>query len=306
MLRSTSALQAFQKAASSSRAMVRKSLLTLFRSRRLDQTLLASPADAIQAAASIAVHPDLFLSSDQAIRLGSEDRLGFGETLVPKLIRVALDWPSERGIVVGLYGPWGAGKTSLLNMFTEKLVVSPVDRPRARSAIVVRFTPAFYDDYAALVRTFFSTIARELGRGGAKTEQIARHMRVIGGFLAAAKGGVQAFVPGVAPIVEGMSTAFTKTGEASVLLDDGERTLHEAREEAERGLRQMAADGQRVVVLLDDLERLHRPELLNLLRLVRFIADLPNITVVLSMDDVRVRSLLNEGKESGGDYGRNT
>lgn len=103
--------------------------------------------------------------------------------------------------------------------------------------------------------------------------------------------------------MEGVAQALQKSGDAAKLLDEGERTLQDARDAARSGLEQMASDGYRVVVLLDDLERLDRSELLNVLKLVRFVADLPNITVVLSMDDVRARVLIGEGNADP-EYGR--
>ena len=50
----------------------------------------------------------------------------------------------------------------------------------------------------------------------------------------------------------------------------------------------------RVIVLIDDLDRAGPAEIRAMLKVVKLIADLPNISYVLSMDDRRVREVLGE------------
>lgn len=95
------------------------------------------------------------ISSDRAIDNPDDDRFGFGETIVPRLARVAAEWPSEHGVVVGLYGSWGAGKSSVLNLLARRWTDPVQMGAPVPKVILVRFTPMFYDNHAALVQSFF-------------------------------------------------------------------------------------------------------------------------------------------------------
>jgi len=66
--------------------------------------------------------PDVLLidGADAPIRSLSEDRLGrrkFAQALAAEVVAA----PVARGYVMGLTGPWGSGKTSILNMTVSML-----------------------------------------------------------------------------------------------------------------------------------------------------------------------------------------
>jgi len=67
-------------------------------------------------------------------------------------------------------------------------------------------------------------------------------------------------------------------------------------------LKHLGAEGGRIVVLIDDVDRLNKAELFSLLRLVRTVADLPYVTLVIAMDDERVRKVLEKAVFEG--YGQ--
>lgn len=240
--------------------------------------------------------------SDQAIEKSENDQFGFNELVTPRLCRIVLEWPGNRGLIVGLFGSWGAGKSSALNLLAESLQKPKKYSHAEREAIVVRFTPAFYDNQGALFRAFFATLAETVGECGRRTAGLETGLRTIGLFLSAAAAGASSVTPGGQALVDSIAKVFVNGADAAKLLDQGERSLRDARSATNNGLQQLALAGQRVVVLLDDLERLDRIELVNVLKLTRFVADMPNVTFVLSMDDVRARALLGEGKEDS-EYG---
>jgi predicted KAP-like P-loop ATPase len=62
------------------------------------------------------------MSGDNAIKSRSEDRLGrsgFADQLTAALLTESAD----QGLVAALVGPWGQGKSSVLNMVKEQLEV---------------------------------------------------------------------------------------------------------------------------------------------------------------------------------------
>ena len=59
----------------------------------------------------------------------------------------------------------------------------------------------------------------------------------------------------------------------------------------------------RVVVLIDDLDRAQSDEVRVMLRLVRLVADLPNVSYVIAMDDARVHEIIAADTEGAGGAG---
>lgn len=103
------------------------------------------------------------IKSDSPIKTKREDLLGrskFSESLGKALLK----WKSEDGIVIGLYGKWGSGKSSVINLATEyieketrKKKYSEKDKP-----IVIRFNPWNFTEQNQLISIFFSELAKAI------------------------------------------------------------------------------------------------------------------------------------------------
>lgn len=94
--------------------------------------------------------------ADQPIASKSEDRFNRAPfaTRIAETLATRSD-PSS--IVIGLYGPWGDGKTSVLEMMQEDLKIRD-------EIIVVRFNPWHFQTEDLLLRGFFATLADAMGR----------------------------------------------------------------------------------------------------------------------------------------------
>ena len=100
---------------------------------------------------SIAGH----LSADLPITSRDEDKLnrkGFAESLA----HVIRTWRDKPSLVIGLFGDWGSGKSSLKNLVLEAIISQGKD-----SLDVVEFNPWQVSSQEMLSETFF----REIGRG---------------------------------------------------------------------------------------------------------------------------------------------
>lgn len=104
---------------------------------------------------SIATH----LSADLPIRGREEDKLnrtGFADALA----HVIRSWRNKPSLVIGLFGDWGSGKSSLKNLVLESI------RQRGEDSIhVVEFSPWQVSSQEMLSVTFF----REIGAALSKT-----------------------------------------------------------------------------------------------------------------------------------------
>src|SRR5262245_29128036 len=96
--------------------------------------------------------------SDRPIARTEEDKLGYG-AFAERLVKPLVAWPTDQSLVVGLYGSWGTGKSSVLNLLHSALLQpQPEGTPQA---IPIRFNPWLYRDTESLLISFFATLAAE-------------------------------------------------------------------------------------------------------------------------------------------------
>ena len=93
------------------------------------------------------------LPIDRPIVDGAGDRLGRREHAVA-FAHYLRELDSSTGIVVGVLGPWGSGKTSYVNMVREALVAEKIP--------VLEFNPWLFSGTEQLVNVFFAETASEL------------------------------------------------------------------------------------------------------------------------------------------------
>src|SRR5215208_3911810 len=92
------------------------------------------------------------LSPDRPIADAADDVLG--RTSVARLIAAEISAaPGNSGIVISLMGPWGSGKTSVLNL---------VDAELGENVEVLRFNPWLFSGAQELVARFFAELAVQL------------------------------------------------------------------------------------------------------------------------------------------------
>jgi predicted KAP-like P-loop ATPase len=201
-------------------------------------------------------------------RLG---RAGCAEALAAEVLAA----PVSAGYVMGLTGPWGSGKTSILNMTIEAL---------GDQAIVAQFNPWMFSGAEALVGIFFDEIAKQLGSTDSKLKGLADRLATYGHVLSPL-----ASLVGAGGAVSAAANALDKLV--------SKRSVLEQRRELRSQLEELP---KRLVVILDDVDRLRPTEVLDIVRLVRLVGDFPNVVYLLSFDRGRVEECLGEGDPDRG------
>ncbi len=188
-------------------------------------------------------------------------------------------------IVIGIYGAWGEGKTSVLNFIEQELSQHPLE------VVYVRFNPWRFRDEATLLISFFATLAEALGRSiSSQKEKIGEMLHKYGELLAPLS--VSFFGLGLSP---GKATAETGKLLSSVDLEDLKNRIEAILNEEKK----------RVVVLMDDIDRLDKDEIQAVFRLVKLSADFFYTAYVLAFDDDMVAAALGDRYPGGcGESGR--
>lgn len=217
------------------------------------------------------------LLTDAPIVSEADDRFGRG----PWAARVATTIAAQRdpaSVVIGIYAPWGAGKTSALNLIESALAA-------AEGVVPVRFNPWRLGDETEMFHGFFATLAEALdAKLATKSEQVGEVLRKYGALLKP--------IPFAGDAASGTAAAI---GAAL-----SEASLGRLRERIESLLR---GSGQRVVILMDDLDRLDKSEIQSMFRLVKVAADFAHSAYVLAFDHAVVADALAERYSGGAQHG---
>lgn len=168
-------------------------------------------------------------------------------------------------IVVGLYGAWGNGKTSVLNFVEQALNDNP-------DVICIKFNPWRFGSEDELLKAFFFDIAYAID-----AELITKSDKVKG--LAKAISPAITSMFGSSEIGQAIS-GFIPTLELEKLKDRIELELENAQ--------------KRVLILIDDVDRLEKTEIHALFRLVKLTADFKYTAYILAFDKDIVASSLQE------------
>lgn len=224
--------------------------------------------------------------TDHPIEHAAEDALGRARfaTLLAEEIR-SLD--AHQGAVVGILGPWGYGKTSLLNLIKDALDGEP-------AIPVVDFNPWLFSGTEQLVATFFEEMSAQLRLKRDKLSSIADQLEQYGEALSPLR-----FIPMLGPWLDRLGTGGASVGRLLGRRSKARTSVAAHRAEIERHL---ATLEHPLVVIVDDLDRLGTSEIRDVFKLVRLTANFPNVIYILAFDRKRVEAALGEEGMEGRAY----
>ena len=229
----------------------------------------------------VAIRVDRPLQAGTALGADALGRKSFASRVTHVLQRVS----PEAGLVVSVEGAWGCGKTSLLAM-VEDLLSSANDDQRA---VVVHFNPWLVGDRDALLRQFLASIAKavKLTDHAKEGKRVAKELKTYSKAF-----DVLRLIPGAEPWASIVKSVVESVGEASESVFDYKTPDIEARKQAlEQALRKFP---RRIVVLIDDLDRLYPAEVYEMVRIIKAVGDLPNVGYVLAWDEKFVSAALDK------------
>lgn len=233
-----------------------------------------------QAAAPVA-KSDVRVAADNPITRPEEDALGRAKPARSFAAQV-LSPDSTEGVVVGVLGPWGSGKTSFVNLARGHLKDSGVT--------ILEFNPWMFSGADQLVQAFFVELSAQL-KIRAGLAEIGKLLEDYGETFSGL-----GWLPLVGPWVE-RGRAATKA--VSKLLQRRKEGIGGRRSKVQKSL---ALLEKPILVVLDDIDRLTTSEIRDVFKLVRLTANFPNVIYLLAFDRLRVEQALGEQGIPGRDY----
>ena len=229
-----------------------------------------------------------YFSADRPITKESEDRFSRGR-FAGALVQQITEAPRDESFVIGLNGPWGSGKTSVLNLVEANL-------SKSSDFKVLKFNPWLFSGTEQLVGAFFHEIAEQLKlksdnslkKVGDVLEEYCDLLSPIGYVPVAGQGF--SYVLGAG---KGLGKFFNwKASKKGTSLMDKKHQIEVV----------LKKTNFRFVVIIDDIDRLEQNEVREIMRLVRLVGDFPNITYLLAFDRPTVEAFLEEKGSTGRAY----
>ena len=224
------------------------------------------------------------LSADRPSFDPQEDLFGhapFAKSLAGSIC----SYPDSDGLVLALYGPWGSGKSTVLNYVKHYLELRAEDeRP-----VVVEFNPWWFSGQENLARAFLGQLQAVLPEKSEKFKQLgdllADFAEELSGLidLASALGGVNGNIGNL------LNRVKRKPKDVPALKKSITSILQKA--------------GKRILVVIDDIDRLTPEETRQLFTVIKALADFPNVVYLLAFDrEVAVQAIAQQTGLPGDNY----
>lgn len=229
--------------------------------------------------------------SDKPISVSDEDlfhRSGFSKLLAKSII----DMNNTDTYTIGLFGKWGHGKTSLINMTLHEIENQQSKNVEDKRIIIVHFEPWNFSDTNQLLNQFFVRLSNKF------SSKKDKNLQKIG------------------TAIEKYADAFEFVGELNLAL----KPIHFLGKVAGRKM-QKGIDGKdimqqkelivnllnqqshRILIVMDDIDRLSNEQIRQVFQLITSVAKFPNTTYLLAFDkEIVVKALEKVQEGYGEDY----
>lgn len=240
------------------------------------------------------------LDTDRAVESEDKDQFGFvgmAKRLAPSIIQAS----KGDGIVIGLEGRWGSGKTSLLNFLRSELA-----NAQDEGVHTITIAPWLNGDASPLVMSLLEPMTailkareEETVADGSQDNLTKEKLAIIGQLIRTYGPKTVRSVSSVAkvagyiiPGVQVVSDAL----DAGVKVADQVLPMESTPTEIKKKIAQKIQElNIGFVVILDDLDRLEPEQAVEVVRLVRSVADFPRVSYLMSYD----REVLTQALKTG-------
>jgi predicted KAP-like P-loop ATPase len=188
-------------------------------------------------------------------------------------------------LVIGVYGKWGEGKSSILNFVSKEL--NP-------ETIQINFNPWYFRDETQLINNFFKSVGDVLGKK--LTSKKKAVSQAVSDYSSSLESAID-LLPWYLKIASRLTTKVASKFSSSATLLEQKKRIENFIIEANTN----------IVVFIDDIDRLSVTEIQSVFKLVKLVGEFPRIAYVLAFDNELIASALGrqfgKGEQANGyDY----
>lgn len=233
--------------------------------------------------------------SDKPITSNNEDLLNRGN-FAKLLANTLINLDTKETFTVGLFGKWGCGKTSIVNMTLAEIDNLQTGKEEKDKMLVVHFEPWNFSNTDQLLSQFFIRLANEFqSKGDDALNSIGKALENYADAFSLLE-----FIPAVGtPIAAAAKLTASSLGK---VLQNGldERDVLKQKDQV---IQLLKKQDKRILVVLDDIDRLSNEQIRYIFQLITSVAKFPNTTYLLIFDkEIVVEALKGVQSGNGQDY----
>jgi predicted KAP-like P-loop ATPase len=238
--------------------------------------------------------------SDDPIKTSSEDILGRSKFAI-SFAESLLAYEEKKCLVTAVYGPWGTGKSSLINLILEQINTSTKSLGKNQKPIIVRFNPWNYSDQNQLTAQYFKELSIALRRKdyGVDARKAGQELEVYAQFFTPVlMASDPSFLWLIISMLQKLLRIFAQGSQQWGRLK--QKGMEDVKIDLEKIL---SRQKRKIIVIIDDIDRLSTIETRQIFQLVKNLADFPNMMYLLAFDrNVVVETLEDIQKGDGNEY----
>ena len=240
------------------------------------------------------------INTDKPIERIEEDKLG-REKFIKRVSKAIYEFDSTDNFAIAIQGKWGCGKTSILNMISDEIAT------KSDTTIIVKFNPWNFTDCSQLISQFFINLSTELKKqsdnkavkSDIKNEIGTEIGRVIDKYSYALE--YAKYIPVLGKYLEIIPQLASSIG--SAIKEDADIKSNDISYQKNELIKKLKESPSRIVIMIDDIDRLPNEQIKLIFQLVSSVAGFPNITYLLSYDkDIVIKALNDVQSENGEEY----
>lgn len=233
--------------------------------------------------------------SDKPIGSKCDDQLGrngFAALLAQSLLNLN----TQDTFTVSLFGKWGSGKTSIVNMMLSEIEEQQKECPESERLIVVHFEPWNFSNTDQLLSQFFLRLSSEFRSKG--DERLAKIGEALETYSDAFD--LLSAVPLAGGLLNFLGKKGAKAAGSKLKKGSDDKDISKQKEAVIKLLQEQS---NRILVVIDDIDRLSNEQIRQVFQLVTSVAKFPNTIYLLVFDkDIVVKALEKVQEGSGKDY----
>ncbi len=222
---------------------------------------------------------DLFVKKKELIRntflednpLCAKEDLSQFDNLVKQIEPALFKDKYDRAFSIGIIGPWGSGKSSFVGAVKERI---KDHKDYERKVLYISFSPFLNHNEDRVIHEFFVQLSNELKKRSGKLSNL----------LLSYSAKLSNAIKDSNPISFLKPSGITKEDES----------VGELYDEIETVIKSLKL---KIIISIDDLDRLNAKEILQVLKLIRNTSNFPNVVFLVAMDKEYIVNSIAENNE---------